>query len=124
MTDLEELRQLANATRIFIENSHNRVWALQAVVYGHDVIFGIYPNSEGFGIHVIKGDAIFREIVHHRTHIDYSHTDLSPKVHPAMGGIPFSFEPVRLGDATGRVAEPSTQRSVPSCCIADAVSLA
>ena len=50
--------------------------------------------------------------------------DLSPKVHPAMGGIPFSFEPVRLGDATGRVAEPSTQRSVPSCCIADAVSLA
>ena len=51
-------------------------------------------------------------------------TDLSPKVHPAIGGILFSFEPVRLGDATGRGAEPSTQRSVPSCCIADAVSLA
>src|ERR1700709_2812264 len=50
--------------------------------------------------------------------------DLSPKVHPAMSGILFSFEPVRLGDATGRGAEPSTQRSVPSCCIADAVSLA
>jgi len=50
--------------------------------------------------------------------------DLSPEVHPAMGGILFSFEPVRLGDATGRGAEPSTQRSVPSCCIADAVSLA
>ena len=50
--------------------------------------------------------------------------DLSPKVHPAMGGILFSFEPVRLGDATGRGAEPSTQRSVPSCCITDAVSLA
>ena len=50
--------------------------------------------------------------------------DLSPKVHPARGGILFSFEPVWLGDATGRDAEPSTQRSVPSCCIADAVSLA
>jgi Lipocalin-like domain len=50
--------------------------------------------------------------------------DLSPKVHPAMGGILFSFEPVWLGDATGRGAEPSTQRSVSSCCIADAVSLA
>jgi hypothetical protein len=50
--------------------------------------------------------------------------DLSPEVHPAMGGILCSFEPVRLGDATGRGAEPSTQRSVPSCCIADAVSLA
>jgi hypothetical protein len=50
--------------------------------------------------------------------------DLSPKVHPAMGGILFSFEPVRLGDATGRGAEPSTQRSVSSCCVADAVSLA
>jgi hypothetical protein len=34
--------------------------------------------------------------------------DLSPEVHPAMGGILFSFEPVRLGDATGRGAEPST----------------
>jgi len=51
-------------------------------------------------------------------------SDLSPKVHPARGGILFSFEPVWLGDATGRDAEPSTQRSVPSCCIADAVSLA
>jgi len=28
-------------------------------------------------------------------------TDLSPKVHPAMGGILFSFEPVRLSAATG-----------------------
>ena len=50
--------------------------------------------------------------------------DLSPEVHPAMGRILWSFEPVWLGDATGRGAEPSTQRSVPSRCIADAVSLA
>ena len=50
--------------------------------------------------------------------------DLSPKDHPAMGRILWSFEPVWLGDATGRGAEPSTQRSVPSRCMSDAVSLA
>lgn len=51
-------------------------------------------------------------------------SDLSPKGHPAMGRILWSFEPVWLGDATGRGAEPSTQRSVPSRCMSDAVSLA
>ena len=50
--------------------------------------------------------------------------DLSPKDHPAMGRILWSFEPAWLGDATGRGAEPSTQRGVPSCCMSDAVSLA
>jgi hypothetical protein len=50
--------------------------------------------------------------------------DLSSKVHPATGRILWSFEPVWLGDATGRGAEPSTQRSVPSRCMSDAVSLA
>ena len=49
---------------------------------------------------------------------------LSPKDHPAMGKILWSFEPEWLGDATGRGTEPSTQRSVPSCCMSDAVSLA
>ena len=34
--------------------------------------------------------------------------DLSPVAHPAMGRVLASFEPVRLGDATGRGAEPST----------------
>ena len=77
MIEFEELRQLASDTRTFIETSHNRVWALQAVVYGHDVVFGIYPDSDGLGFHVIKGDDIFREIAHHRTHIDYTHTAIA-----------------------------------------------
>ncbi|WP_409411145.1 helix-turn-helix domain-containing protein [Bradyrhizobium sp. CIR3A] len=38
-------------------------------------------------------------------------------------GCFWSFEPVWLGDATGRGAEPSTQRSVLSRCMSDAVSL-
>jgi hypothetical protein len=33
--------------------------------------------------------------------------DLSPSAHPAMGRVLTSFEPVRLGDATGWGAEPS-----------------
>jgi hypothetical protein len=33
--------------------------------------------------------------------------DLSPKFHPAMGRVPASFEPIGLGGATGRGAEPS-----------------
>jgi hypothetical protein len=34
--------------------------------------------------------------------------DLSPIFHPAIGRALGSFEPVWLGDATGRGAEPST----------------
>ena len=50
--------------------------------------------------------------------------ELSPLCHPAMGRVPASFEPCWLGDATGRGAEPSMWRSVPSRCIAGALSLA
>lgn len=77
MTEFEELRRLARETLSFIEKSHNRIWALRAVVYSHDVVLGIYPESDGFGFHVIKGDAIFREIANHGTHIDYSHTAIA-----------------------------------------------
>jgi hypothetical protein len=38
----------------------------------------------------------------------HSTSDLSPNIHPAIGGILWSFEPVWLGDAMGRDAEPST----------------
>ena len=77
MTEFEKLRQLATETRNFIENSHDRVWALQAVVYAHDVVLGIFPRTKGLGLHVIKGDAILREISHHGTNIDYSHTAIA-----------------------------------------------
>ena len=77
MTEFDELQELASQTRSFIENSHNRFWALQAVVYAHDIVLGIYPDSEGLGLHVIKGVAIFREIVHHGTDVDFSHTAIA-----------------------------------------------
>lgn len=40
---------------------------------------------------------------------------LSPAVHPAMSGVPVTFEPIGLGGATGRGAEPRgvAQRSAP-----------
>jgi hypothetical protein len=50
--------------------------------------------------------------------------DLSPNVHPAMGRILFSFEPVWLGEATGRGAEPQDSSSAPSRCISEALSFA
>jgi len=77
MTEFDELRLIANDTRSFIENSHDRVKALRSVVYSHDVVLGIFPDCDGVGLHVIKGDPIFREIVQHGTDIDYSHTAIA-----------------------------------------------
>src|SRR6266571_1406899 len=50
--------------------------------------------------------------------------DLSPFFHPAMSRVPASFEPVWLGDATGRGAEPPGSSSAPARCIRGALSLA
>ena len=77
MTEFDELQELASETRSFIENAHDRVWALQAVLYAHDVVLGIYPDSEGLGLHVVKGDTIFKEIAHYGTDVDYSHTAIA-----------------------------------------------
>jgi hypothetical protein len=43
---------------------------------------------------------------------------------PAMGRVPVTFQPKRLGGATGRGAEPSVQRSALPRCGTDAASLA
>ena len=51
-------------------------------------------------------------------------SDLSPKSHPLMSRVRSSFEPVWLGGATGRGAKPGSERSVPSRCMAEALSLA
>ena len=50
--------------------------------------------------------------------------DLSPFSHPEMRRVCSSFEPMRLGGATGWGAEPASERSVPSRCIAGSLSLA
>jgi hypothetical protein len=50
--------------------------------------------------------------------------DLSPFFHPAMSRALVSFEPVWLGDATGRGAEPPGSSSAPARCIREALSWA
>jgi hypothetical protein len=50
--------------------------------------------------------------------------DLSPFFHPAMSRALVSFEPVWLGDATGRGAEPPGSSSAPARCVRGALSLA
>ncbi len=77
MTEFEELRQLAAQNRNFINSSGNEALALRAIVHAHDVVLGIFPASEGLGLHVIKGDAILREVADHGVRIDYSHTAIA-----------------------------------------------
>jgi hypothetical protein len=77
VTEFEELHQLAAETRNFIGSSHDKVWALKAIVHAHDVVLGIFPASEGLGLHVIKGDAILQQIADSGTQFDYSHTAIA-----------------------------------------------
>lgn len=60
----------------------------------------------------------------HELHLEVVADDLSPMSHPPMSRIRSSFEPVWLGSATGRGAEPPSERSVPSRCIAGTLNLA
>jgi hypothetical protein len=77
VTEFEELRQLAAQTRHFIGSSQDKVLALKAVFHAHDVVLGIYPASEGLGLHVIKGDAILKEIADSGVQLAYSHTAIA-----------------------------------------------
>jgi hypothetical protein len=77
VTEFEELRQLAAQTRHFIGSSQDKVLALKAVFHAHDVVLGIYPASEGLGLHVIKGDAILKEIADSGAQMAYSHTAIA-----------------------------------------------
>jgi hypothetical protein len=77
VTEFEELRQLAAQTRHFINSSGDGVWALKAVVHAHDVVLGIFPATEGLGLHVIKGDAILQQVADSSSHMDYSHTAIA-----------------------------------------------
>jgi hypothetical protein len=76
VTEFEELRQLAAQTRQFINSSGDEVWALKTVVQVHDVVFGIFPATEGLGLHVIKGDAILRQVANDPKR-DCSHTAIA-----------------------------------------------
>ena len=62
MIDFDELRDLADETRAYIQMSDDKAFALRAIVISHDVVLGIYPCAEGMGLHVIKGDELLRQI--------------------------------------------------------------
>jgi hypothetical protein len=77
VTEFDELHQLAAKTRNFINSSGDEVLALKAIVHAHDVVLGIFPVTEGVGLHVIKGDAILQQIADNGGQRDYSHTAIA-----------------------------------------------
>ena len=78
MIDFDELRGLAADVRTLIQMSEDKALALRAVIAGHDVVLGIYPSpEEGIGLHVIKGDALLRQIANSNEAGDYTHTAIA-----------------------------------------------
>ena len=78
MIDFDELRDLADEIRHFIQMSDDKAGALRIVVSAHDVVVGIYPSdSEGMGLHVIKGDEVLRHIANTNEMGDYTHTAIA-----------------------------------------------
>jgi hypothetical protein len=76
--DFEELRDLADRTRHFIQTSGDHALALRVVVNEHDVVLGIFPSaSEGVGMHVIKGAELLRHIATTETVGDFTHTAIA-----------------------------------------------
>jgi hypothetical protein len=77
MIDFEELRELADQTRSFVQMSHDKARALRVVVTEHDVVLGIFPSAEGIGLHVIKGEELLRQIASSNSVGDYTHTAIA-----------------------------------------------
>lgn len=72
MIDFDELRDLADEARAYIQMSDDKAFALRAIVISHDVVLGIYPSAEGIGLHVIKGDELLRQIANSNEVGEYS----------------------------------------------------
>jgi hypothetical protein len=75
--DFDELRGLAEEVRAFIQKSDDKALALRAVVAGHDVVLGIFPSTQGIGLHVIKGDDLLRQIANSNQAGDYTHAAIA-----------------------------------------------
>jgi hypothetical protein len=75
--DFDELRDLADETRAYIQMSDDKAFALRAIVIGHDVVLGIYPCAEGMGLHVIKGDELLRQIANSNEVCEYTHAAIA-----------------------------------------------
>ncbi|MGY8668582.1 hypothetical protein Q3C01_40300 [Bradyrhizobium sp. UFLA05-109] len=78
MTNFEELRELANQTRSFIQLSHDKARALRVVIAKHDVVLVIFPSDDkGIGFHVIKGGELLRQIANTKWTGNYTHTAIA-----------------------------------------------
>ena len=78
MIDFEELRELADETRRFIQLSEDKARALRVVVLEHDVVLGIFPCAvEGMGLHVIKGHEVLHGIANSNETGNYTHTAIA-----------------------------------------------
>ena len=77
MIDFDELRDLADETRAYIQMSDDKAFALRAIVISHDVVLGIYPCAEGMGLHVIKGDELLRQIANSNEVCEYTHAAIA-----------------------------------------------
>ena len=77
MIDFDELRDLADETRAYIQMSDDKAFALRAIVTSHDVVLGIYPCAEGMGLHVIKGDELLRQIANSNEVCEYTHAAIA-----------------------------------------------
>ena len=77
MIDFDELRDLADEARAYIQMSDDKAFALRAIVISHDVVLGIYPSAEGMGLHVIKGDELLRQIANSNEVGEYTHAAIA-----------------------------------------------
>ena len=78
MIDFDELRDLADEARAYIQMSDDKAFALKAIVISHDVVLEIYPSAEGIGLHVIKGDELLRQILANANEVgEYTHAAIA-----------------------------------------------
>ena len=78
MINFQELRELADQTRSFIQMSHDKARALRVVIAEHDVVFGIFPSDgKRISLHVIKGEELLRQIANAKWTGDYTRTAIA-----------------------------------------------
>ena len=78
MINFQELRELADQTRSFIQMSHDKARGLRVVIAEHDVVFGIFPSDgKRISLHVIKGEELLRQIANAKWTGDYTRTAIA-----------------------------------------------
>jgi hypothetical protein len=77
LDNFDELRDLAADVRAFIESSKDQAGALRDVVAAYDIVLGIYPSSEGMGLHVVKGSSVLDRLATAQSNALYTHTAIA-----------------------------------------------